>query len=62
MRFLGFRSWPVPMGHYWPFVIAGGCTWFMFSKLQAAALEAPEYKNSPKNPYLAKNAAQAEHH
>ncbi|KAH8917979.1 hypothetical protein BT69DRAFT_1286139 [Atractiella rhizophila] len=61
MAFFGFRAWPVPfVGPMWVFAAGGALTWWQIKKAQDALLQAPEYRDSPKNPY--RNAAAAEHH
>ena len=60
MSFLGFKAYPTPvLKPVLPFIIGGFITFYAVSKAQTAALQAPEYRDSPKNPYRASAALAA---
>jgi len=49
--FLGLKVWPSPVFRpFWPFFAGMAITYYGVFKLQAAMLEAGEWKNHPRSP------------
>lgn len=62
MSLFGMRKWPTPvLKPMWPFMAAAGITFYLVSKAQEAGIRSPEFRNDPKNPYLAKIAKEGAH-
>lgn len=54
----GMRAWPTPfLRPMWPFMVGGAMTFYMVAKAQNAMLQAPEHRDSPKNPHRVPVAA-----
>ena len=59
----GLRAWPTPLAKpLWPFAIASVLTWVGVAKLQAVALDTPDARTNPKNPYITSQAKAEGHH
>ncbi|POY70273.1 hypothetical protein BMF94_6720 [Rhodotorula taiwanensis] len=45
------RAWPTPfIRPMWPFLAGGALTFYMVASAQSAMLQAPVYRDDPRNP------------